>query len=86
MCSTRAVEGLMHVITFGYGYDKWLCDGVLFELHTGLSGVFARGGRTEKRERVPRGITRLALCDSGAFGRFVWSVVTSWWYWSFAYA
>ena len=69
-----------------YGYVEWLCDVLLFELRTGLSGVFARGGRTEKRERVPRGIARLALCDSGAFGRFVWSVVTSWWYWSFAYA
>ena len=77
MCSTRAVEGLMHVITFGYGYDKWLCDGVLFELHTGLSGVFARGGRTEKRVRVPCGMARLALCGSGAFGGSVWSEVTN---------
>ena len=86
MCSTPAVQGLVCLMVLEYGYDQWLCDVVLFELHTGLSGVFARGGRTEKRERVPRGITRLALCDSGAFGRFVWSVVTSWWYWSFAYA
>ena len=57
-------------------YDGWLCDVLLFELHTGLSGVLARGGRTEKRECVPGGITRPAWCDSGAFGRFVWSVVT----------
>ena len=69
-----------------YGYDQWLCDVVLFELRTGLSGVSARGGRAEKRERVPRGMARLASYDSGAFGRSVWSVVTSWWYWCFAYA
>ena len=65
------------MITLEYGYSKWLCDGFLFELHTSLSGVFARGDRTEKRERVPRGMTVLASCDSGAFGGSVWSVVTS---------
>ena len=69
-----------------FAYDGWLCGVVLFELRTGLSGVFARGGRTEKRERVPRGTARLALCGSSAFGGSVWSVVTSWWYWCFAYA
>ena len=77
MCSTRAFDGLMHMIIFEADYDKWLCVVVLFELDTGLSGVFARGGRTEKRERVPRGMARLASCDSGAFGGSVWSVVTS---------
>ena len=66
-------------------YDGWLCGVVLLELRTGLSGVSARGGRTEKRERVPRGIAWLALCGSGAFGGSVWSVVTSQWYWSFAH-
>ena len=60
-----------------YAYDKWLCDILLFELHTSLSGVFVRGGRNEKRERVPRGMTRIALCDSGAVGASVWSVATS---------
>ena len=69
-----------------FAYDGWLFGVVLFELRMSLSGVFARGGRTEKRERVPRGMARLASYDSGAFGRSVWSVVTSWWYWCFAYA
>ena len=58
-------------------YDGWLCGAFLFELHTGLSGVFARGGRTKQREFVPRGMARLASCDSGAFGASVWSVVIS---------
>ena len=44
----------MHVITFGYGYDKWLCDGVLFELHTGLSGVFAPAEDALRRESACR--------------------------------
>ena len=50
------------------GYERWLCDVVLFELHTGLSGVFARGGRTEKRERVARESARSDWNDSGALG------------------
>ena len=49
MCSTRAVDGLIHMIIFETDYDKWLCVVVLFELDTGLSGVFARGVRTEER-------------------------------------
>ena len=65
------------MITLEYGYSKWLCDGVRLQLRMGLSGVFARGGRTEKRERVPRGIAWLALCGSGAFGGSVWSEVTN---------
>ena len=67
-------------------YDRWLCDVVLFELRMGLSGLSARGDRTVERERVPRGIVQPDFCDSGAFGGSVWSVVTSWWYWCFAYA
>ena len=75
MCSTPAVGGLVCVMFLEVAYDGWLCGVVLFELRTGLSGVSARGGRTEKRERVPRGMARLASCDSGAFSRSVWSVV-----------
>ena len=48
------------------GYERWLCDVVLFELHTGLSGVFARGGCCEERERVARESARSAENDSGA--------------------
>ena len=58
-------------------YDGWLCDVLLFELRMSLSGVFARGGRTKQREFVPRGMARLALCGSGAFGGSVWSEVTN---------
>ena len=64
----------MCMMILEYGYDRWLCVVVLFELDTGLSGVFARGVRTEERERVPRGMARLASCDSGAFGGSVWYV------------
>ena len=60
------------MIIFEAAYDEWLCGVVLFELHTSLSGVFVRGGRNEKRERVPRGMTRIAMCDSGAVGASVW--------------
>ena len=49
-------------------YDGWLYGVLLFELHTGLSGVFARGGRTEKRERVARESARSDWNDSGALG------------------
>ena len=59
------------------GYDRWLCDVLLFELRMSLSGVFARGGRTKQREFVPRGMAPLALCGSGAFGGSVWSEVTN---------
>jgi hypothetical protein len=48
-----------------------------FELHMGLSGVYARGGRSVERERMPRGTARLAFCDSGTVDGSVWSVVTS---------
>ena len=54
------------MILFKAAYDWWLHGVVLFELDTGLSGVFARGVRTEERERVPRGITEQASCDFGA--------------------
>ena len=77
MCSTPVVGSLVCVMFLESAYNGWLCGVLLFELHTGLSGVFARGGRTEKRERVPRGIARLALCGSGAFGGSVWSEVTN---------
>ena len=86
MCSTPAVQGLVCLMVLEYDYVEWLCDVLLFELRTALSGVFVRGGRAEERKRVPREIAWPASCDSGAFGRSVWSVVTSWWYWSFAYA
>ena len=46
MCSTRAVEGIKHMMFVEADYLKWLCDVVLFELRMGLSGVFVRGGRT----------------------------------------
>ena len=77
MCSTRTVEGIMHMMFVEPDYDRWLCNVVLFELHMGLSGVFARGDCSVERERMPRGTARLALCGSGAFGGSVWSVVTS---------
>ena len=47
------------------GYDKWLCDLLLFELRMSLSRVFVRGGRTEDRERAPRGMTQPALAGLG---------------------
>ena len=77
--SSPAVTGLVCAMFLEAGYDKWLCDVLLFELHTSLSGVFVRGGRSEKQGRVPCGMTRIALCDSGsgAVGASVWSVVTS---------
>ena len=62
------------MIVFESAYDWWLCGVVLFELRTGLSGVFARGVRTEERERVPRGMARLASCESGAVGGSAWYV------------
>ena len=65
MCSTRAVDGLIHMITFETDYDKWLCVVVLLELDAGLSGVFVRGGRTEDRERAPRSMTQPALAGLG---------------------
>ena len=77
MCSIRAVEGIMHMMFVEPDYDQWLCDVVLFELHMGLSGVYARGGRSVERERMPRGTARLAFCDSGTVDGSVWSVVTS---------
>ena len=86
MCSTPAVQGLVCMMILEYGYDQWLCELFLFELRMSLSGDFARGGRTEERKRVPRGMALPASCDSGAFGRSVWSVVTSCWCWCFAYA
>ena len=58
-------------------YHKWLCDVLLFELHMGLSGLLVCGGRTEQRERMPRGTTQLAACDSGAVGGPVPLTVTS---------
>ena len=65
------------MMILGSAYVEWLCDVLLFELRTGLSGVFARGGRTKQREFVPRGMAPLALCGSGAFGGSVWSEVTN---------
>ena len=59
------------------GYNWWLCDILLFELHMGLSGDLVCGGRTEKRGRVPRGMTHPAVCDSGAVGGPVPLTVTS---------
>ena len=53
-------------------YDRWLCEGLLFELHTVLSGVFRRRGRAEERERVARESARSAGSDSGALGVSVW--------------
>ena len=53
------------MIFLEYGYDSWLCGALLFELHTSLSGVFVRGGRTEDRERAPRGMTQPALTGLG---------------------
>ena len=66
MRSTPAVGGLVHMMVLAAGYDRWLCDVLLFELHTGLSGVFARGGCCEERERVARESARSAENDSGA--------------------
>ena len=54
-------------------YDTWLCGGLLFNLRMTFSGVFVRGACTEDRERVPRGITRLASCGSGVVIGSVWS-------------
>ena len=54
------------MITLEYGYSKWLCDGVRLQLHTGLSGVFAREGCCEERECVARDSARSAESDSGA--------------------
>ena len=53
------------MIIFEAAYDEWLCGVVIFELHTSLSGVFVRGGRTEDRERAPRGMTQPALAGLG---------------------
>ena len=53
------------MIIFEAAYDEWLCGVVLFELHTSLSGVFVRGGRTEDRERAPRVMTQPALAGLG---------------------
>ena len=53
------------MIIFESAYDWWLCGVVLFELDTSLSGVFARGVRTEERERAPRCMTQPALAGLG---------------------
>ena len=60
------------MISFEAAYDWWLCGVVLFELYTSLYGAFARGVRTEERERVPRGMTQPASCGSGAVSGSVW--------------
>ena len=77
MRSSPTVEGLVRMMFFEACCDRWLCDVVLFKLRMSLSGLCVRGGRSEKRERVPREMTRLASCDSGAVGASVWSVATS---------
>ena len=77
MCSTRAVEGIKHMMFVEADYLKWLRGVVLFVLRMGLCGVFVCGHRTEKRGRVPREMTQLAVSCSSAFGGSVWSVVTS---------
>ena len=59
---------MVHLIFLEYGYDLWLYHGLLFNLRMTLSGLFVRGHRTEKRERVPRGMTLPASCDIGAVG------------------
>ena len=62
------------MIIFEAAYDRWLCGALLFHLRMAISGVFVRGGCTEERERVPRGMTRPASCDSGAVIGSVWYV------------
>ena len=85
MCSTRTVEGIMHMMFVEPDYDRWLCNVVLFELHMGLGGVFARGDCSVERERMPRGMARLALCGSGTVVGPVPLTVTSQWHWCFAH-
>ena len=65
MRSSPTVTGLVCAMFLEAGYDKWLCEVLLFELHTSLSGVFLRGGRTEDRERAPRSMTQPALAGLG---------------------
>ena len=45
---------------------------LLFELRMRLSGLLARGGRTEDRERVTCRLARWAWSGSGAVGGSVW--------------
>ena len=66
MRSHPIVAGMVRMIFLEYAYDSWLCDGLLFILCMAISGHFVRGGRTEDRERVPRGMTQPASCGSGA--------------------
>ena len=72
MRSHPTVAGVVRMIFLEYGYDKWLCGAVLFNLRMAFFGVFVRGDCTEERERVPRGMTRPASCGSGAVSGSVW--------------
>ena len=45
-----------------------------FELRMPLSGLLARGGRAEDRERVPCGLARWAWSGSGTVGASVWYI------------